>query len=149
MKQLADIDPAHFVQTLQGVANGLRVGDFDKLVHETANRSNYSKQQIRICLGLIAIYWARAILEDLEFGYSDELTIKSDCNTTTETVSLGSWEFYTRLTEQLINLDSRWMGKMAKTFSTEYRQIMDAMPIVEREFSVDPPLIDLARVLAG
>ena len=142
MRVFAEIDPADLVRVLKGVANGLRVGDFRNLINETANRSSYSKQQIRMCLGLIATYWARAILADLEFQFSDKLVIKNEGENFTETVELNSSNFYARLTAQLVNLDSSWLDRIAKTYSSEYRQIIDAMPITG-EFDVTPPVIDL------
>lgn len=140
MEPLSPTDVVKLINALVGVANGLNVGSDTELIRETERRSGFRKRSIELVIGLCAIYWGRAILEDLEFEFSDMLNIVLSDEQQTQRIRLGSWNTYQAVRENTRQITSDWLDHFAKTYSTEYAEVLNRMPIIG-EIDLNDPVI--------
>ena len=141
LEQLNEQDAEEILRAIAGVCNGLPIGKFTELVRESANRSGFTKQQVEFAIALIALHWGRVKLECFELEFSNRLHVVNPKAGSASVVVLHQFGFYVRLKENAKMIERKWLNKMASTYSTEYKEIMESMPTTVDFHGPDPSIV--------
>ena len=130
LENLSKSDTEVIIRSLATVAKGLQIGNDSALIRETAKKSDFTKESVQLVIGLCAIFWGRAELEDLEFRFSNELTLRFSNGEPTQRRDLNSYCSYKAVAQHVSTLDPELLIHFAKTLSSEYAEVLNAMPII-------------------
>jgi hypothetical protein len=145
MQWLGDIEPTEIerlIAEMVKLRRAMVVGNFTCLVRELEKRS-FARPVVQFVIGLCAVYWGRAELEDLEFDFRDELDVL--IGDEIHRVSLSRLRAYAIVAQQSSSLGSDWLNCIVRQYSTEFAEIVSRMPIIgEIELSNPSIRVDAA-----
>ena len=120
----------NFFNYYNKIASGLAVGNYEVLFRQL-QKSGISGLAIDLLVGATAIYFGRALMEEMEYLFDKQVIIYMPNNQGNETLQLESWPIYQAVVENHKAIKSEWLQNMVSTFSSEWKEVHDRLTSAE------------------